>query len=104
MVPILPLIETYGFDLLWFGVVVIRPLEIGLITPPVGLNVFVIANAVGKQVPVGMIFAWIIDNEQGFGTVEIPHVGIQFSILKTYGLFVMLRATRKADFDGVCHL
>lgn len=56
----IPLVETYGFDLIWFGVVVIKLLEIGLITPPVGLNVFVIANVVGKQVPIGLIFAGIM--------------------------------------------
>lgn len=56
----IPLIENYGFDLIWFGVVVIKLLEIGLITPPVGLNVFVIANVVGKEVPSETIFAGIL--------------------------------------------
>jgi tripartite ATP-independent transporter DctM subunit len=54
-----PLVETYGMDLIWFGVVVIKLLEIGLITPPVGLNVFVIANVVGKEAPIDRIFAGI---------------------------------------------
>jgi len=56
----IPLVETYGFDLIWFGVVVIKLLEIGLITPPVGLNVFVIANVVGKEVPIDKIFSGIL--------------------------------------------
>ena len=56
----IPLVETYGFDLIWFGVVVIKLLEIGLITPPVGLNVFVIANVVGKEVPIARIFSGIM--------------------------------------------
>ena len=56
----IPLVETYGFDLIWFGVVVIKLLEIGLITPPVGLNVFVIANVVGREVPIDRIFAGIL--------------------------------------------
>ncbi|KAF0676873.1 TRAP transporter large permease [Profundibacterium mesophilum] len=55
-----PLVETYGFDLIWFGVVVIKLLEIGLITPPVGLNVFVIAGVVGKEVPIDRIFSGIL--------------------------------------------
>ena len=42
-----------------FGVVVIKLLEIGLITPPVGLNVFVIANVVGKDAPIDRIFSGI---------------------------------------------
>ncbi len=56
----IPLVENYGFDLIWFGVVVIKLLEISLITPPVGLNVFVIANVVGKEVPSETIFAGIL--------------------------------------------
>ena len=54
-----PLVESYGMDLIWFGVVVIKLLEIGLITPPVGLNVFVIANVVGREAPIDRIFAGI---------------------------------------------
>ncbi|MEM8795988.1 MAG: TRAP transporter large permease [Pseudomonadota bacterium] len=57
---LIPLVEGYGFDLIWFGVVIIKLLEIGLITPPVGLNVFVIANVVGKEVPIDRIFAGIV--------------------------------------------
>jgi TRAP-type C4-dicarboxylate transport system permease large subunit len=41
-------------------VVVIKLLEIGLITPPVGLNVFVISGVVGRDVPVDRIFAGIL--------------------------------------------
>ncbi len=55
----LPLVEYYDMNLIWFGVVVVKLLEIGLITPPVGLNVFVLSNVVGKAAPVGMIFSGI---------------------------------------------
>ncbi|QFU08014.1 Sialic acid TRAP transporter permease protein SiaT [Rhodobacteraceae bacterium THAF1] len=55
-----PLVESYGLDLIWFGVVVIKLLEIGLITPPVGLNVFVISSVVGKDVPIDRIFSGLI--------------------------------------------
>jgi tripartite ATP-independent transporter DctM subunit len=42
MVPILvPLIIALGFDPIWFGVVVLVNTEIGLITPPIGLNTFI---------------------------------------------------------------
>ncbi|MEQ8589587.1 MAG: TRAP transporter large permease [Roseitalea porphyridii] len=57
---LVPLVEGYGLDLIWFGVVVIKLLEIGLITPPVGLNVFVIASVVGREVPIDRIFSGII--------------------------------------------
>ena len=42
-VPIVfPVIQTLGFDPIWFGVIVVMTVELGLITPPVGMNVFVI--------------------------------------------------------------
>lgn len=56
---ITPLVEAYDMNLIWFGVVVVKLLEIGLITPPVGLNVFVLSNVVGKSAPVGLIFSGI---------------------------------------------
>ena len=58
-----PLIEGYGFDLIWFGVVVVKLLEIGLITPPVGLNVFVIKSVSPPTVTLETIFkgvAWFL--------------------------------------------
>ena len=38
----LPVIEGYGFDPIWFGVLVAVLVELGLITPPVGMNLFII--------------------------------------------------------------
>jgi len=54
-----PLVEGFGMDLIWFGVVVIKLLEISLITPPVGLNAFVIASVTSKSVRLDQIFAGI---------------------------------------------
>ncbi len=55
-VPIfLPIIVGLGFDPVWFGVVAIMVMEQGLITPPVGLNVYIIAG-VAKGVPLPVIF------------------------------------------------
>jgi TRAP-type C4-dicarboxylate transport system permease large subunit len=43
MLPLLfPLVTGLGFDAVWFGIIMIVWLEIGFITPPVGLNLFVI--------------------------------------------------------------
>jgi C4-dicarboxylate transporter, DctM subunit len=41
---ILPPLKDAGFDLIWFGVVMTIVMEMGLIHPPVGLNIFVIRN------------------------------------------------------------
>lgn len=53
---LIPMVDGYGLDLIWFGVVVIKLLEISLITPPVGLNVFVIASVTQPSVAVYDIF------------------------------------------------
>jgi len=58
-----PLMEGYGLDLVWFGVVVIKLLEIGLITPPIGLNVFVIKACSPPSVTLEHVFrgvAWFL--------------------------------------------
>ncbi|MEQ8602821.1 MAG: TRAP transporter large permease [Marivibrio sp.] len=52
----LPIVETYGLSFIWFGVIVVKLLEIGLVTPPIGLNVFVIKSIVEKQVSLEAIF------------------------------------------------
>ncbi|MEQ8654174.1 MAG: TRAP transporter large permease [Kiloniellales bacterium] len=58
-----PLVESYGLDLIWFGVVVVKLLEIGLITPPIGLNVFVIKSVAPPEVRLEQVFrgvAWFL--------------------------------------------
>jgi tripartite ATP-independent transporter DctM subunit len=58
-VPILaPLMAGLGFDLVWFGILVVVVTEISLITPPVGLNVFVLKTVL-PDVPIGTIFRGI---------------------------------------------
>lgn len=56
---LLPMLDKVGADLIWFGVLVIKYLEIGLVTPPVGMNVYVIKAVVGDAVPLEAIFKGI---------------------------------------------
>ena len=53
---ILPLVEGAGLDLVWFGIIVVKLLEIGLVTPPIGLNVYVIKGALGAAVTLQDVF------------------------------------------------
>ena len=55
-----PIVENLGYDLVWFGVIMIKFLEIGLITPPVGLNVYILKGVVGNKVPLEKIFTGIL--------------------------------------------
>ncbi len=57
---LLPLLNAQGLDLVWFGVFVVKMLEIGMITPPVGLNVFVIRNVAGQYATLVQIFKGVI--------------------------------------------
>ena len=53
--PILyPIITAAGFDPIWFGVIMTINMEIGLITPPVGLNLFVI-QGIAPDISIGKI-------------------------------------------------
>jgi len=57
----IPMVESYDMNLIWFGVVIVKLLEIGLITPPVGLNVFVLASVIEeKTVEIGTIFRGLV--------------------------------------------
>ena len=59
-VPIIfPVVETLGFDLIWFGVIVVIMMEQALITPPIGMNVFVLAG-VAEDVPMYTVFRGIV--------------------------------------------
>ncbi|MDP6174661.1 MAG: TRAP transporter large permease [Rhodospirillales bacterium] len=58
-VPIfVPVVEGLGFNLVWFGIVMVMVVEISLITPPIGLNVFVL-KAMLPDVPLKSIFKGI---------------------------------------------
>jgi tripartite ATP-independent transporter DctM subunit len=57
---LLPVLHAEQISLVWFGVLVVKLLEIGMITPPVGLNVFVIRNVAQKYASVVQIFAGVI--------------------------------------------
>ncbi|GAI12366.1 unnamed protein product, partial [marine sediment metagenome] len=54
-----PVILELGFDPVWFGVIMVIVMEMALITPPVGMNVFAIAG-VSKDVPLYTIFRGIL--------------------------------------------
>ncbi len=54
-----PIVTELGIDPIWFGVLVVLALEMGLISPPVGLNVFIV-KSVAPHVPLGQIFSGVV--------------------------------------------
>jgi C4-dicarboxylate transporter DctM subunit len=56
---IFPVITALGFDPVWFGVIIVMTVELGLIHPPVGMNVFVIKSVV-RDVSIATVFAGVV--------------------------------------------
>jgi len=54
-----PIVEKLGFDPIWFGVIIVLVGEMGVITPPVGVNVFVI-KGIAPDIPLERIFRGIL--------------------------------------------
>ena len=52
---VFPAIVALGYDPIWFGIIVVKMVEIGLITPPIGLNCFVV-NGVRPDIPLSAVF------------------------------------------------
>ena len=76
---LLPVLETREIDLIWFGILMAKFLEIGFITPPVGLNVFVVKGIVGDAVPIQSIFsgiAWFVVMDVALIALLIAFPGI----------------------------
>ena len=73
----LPVIKALGFDPVWFGVMVVVLAEVGMVTPPVGLNVFVVSRYTGR--PLDEVF-------RGVG----PHVVAHLIVIALFCLFPQL--------------
>lgn len=56
---VFPVVTALGFDPIWFGVVAVIVIEMGMITPPVGLNVFVVRTVAG-DVPLATVFGGVM--------------------------------------------
>jgi len=54
---VMPMINSMGLSVVWFGVIMCMIVEIGCITPPMGLNVYVMKGAMGKEIELTTIFA-----------------------------------------------
>ena len=53
---VLPALEPFQVNLIWFGILLVKFVEIGLMTPPVGMNVYAMKTVVGDAVPLEAIF------------------------------------------------
>jgi TRAP-type C4-dicarboxylate transport system permease large subunit len=54
-----PVVASLGYDPIWFGVVIVLVTQIGVITPPVGVNVYVVSG-VARDIPLHVIFKGVV--------------------------------------------
>ncbi len=76
---LLPTFTAAGIDMIWIGMILIKLIEIGLLTPPLGLNVFVVKGVVDDSIEIGTIFrgvAWFLLAEAVVMTLLIAYPGI----------------------------
>jgi tripartite ATP-independent transporter DctM subunit len=73
--PILfPVALSLGFDPIWYGVIMVRVMEVGLITPPMGLNVFILAGV--TETSLGTIFKGVVP----FVIADFLHIALLVSV------------------------
>lgn len=77
---VLPIAQFFGMDLIWFGVITVVAVEIGLITPPFGISVYTVKAALDdRSVPVKEIFKGVV-----------PFLGAMLFVLLILALFPVL--------------
>jgi len=54
-----PVVTALGYDPVWFGIVIVIVVQIGLISPPVGMNIFVVKNLL-RNISIGTVFRGVI--------------------------------------------
>ena len=60
-VPIItPFIQNLGYDLIWWGIVMVCVMETGMITPPFGLNVFIMKSIGGSNLSLATVFKGVM--------------------------------------------
>jgi len=83
---LIPMVESARIDLIWFGVLTVKFVEVGMITPPVGLNVFVLKSIIGDSVPLGQIFkgaAWFLGCEVLICAILIAFPEVSLILVQT---------------------
>jgi tripartite ATP-independent transporter DctM subunit len=72
---VFPLIVSLGFDPIWFGIVVVTVAELGLITPPIGMNLFVVQGVAGN-----LSSATVIRGIMPFVVADVVRLGLIIAV------------------------
>jgi C4-dicarboxylate transporter DctM subunit len=66
---VLPIVSSLGLSPIWFGIFLVKAMEIGFIHPPIGLNLYVI-QGIAKNVSLGTVFKGVLP----FLTADLLHL------------------------------
>jgi TRAP-type C4-dicarboxylate transport system permease large subunit len=72
---VFPLVVSYGIDPIWFGVLIVTLIEVALITPPVGMNVYMLASQI-PSVPLNVVFR----GASAFVAADVIRLGILLAV------------------------
>ena len=72
---VFPLVVSYGIDPIWFGVLIVTLIEVALITPPVGMNVYMMASQI-PSVPLNVVFR----GTSAFVAADVIRLGILLAV------------------------
>lgn len=82
---VFPMVMELGYSPIWFGILITKTVEIGLITPPIGMNVFVASSITG--VPLKRVFAGVL-----------PFVMAEFAVLALIAFFPEIVTVFSGEF------
>ena len=85
-----PIVLANGFDLIWFGIIVVVVTEIALITPPIGMNVFVL-KATRPNVSFAAIFKGLVPFRLSIGWLGRFSVEFRLPFLNFSSVFLCLK-------------
>lgn len=71
----LPLVQEMGIDPIWFGILMVRTMEIGFVHPPVGMNVYVV-HSLARDIPLMSVFKGIVP----FLLADLAHVALLIAV------------------------
>jgi tripartite ATP-independent transporter DctM subunit len=72
---LLPIVTNLGLSPIWFGIYLVRTMEIGFIHPPIGINLYVI-QGIAKDVPLGRIFKGVVP----FLAADLLHLSLLIAL------------------------
>jgi C4-dicarboxylate transporter DctM subunit len=72
---LLPIVHTLGLSPIWFGIFLVRTMEIGFVHPPIGINLYVI-QGIAKDVPLSRIFKGVLP----FLAADFLHLGMLIAV------------------------